>query len=99
MMLFDIPIWVILLLFTIIILVPWFGGLVLIAMNFIFAYKNLLFLSDRLRAMRNDNVQLMAEKNKLQDDLSTAHLRLQGVMLENAALGLRREHDDKGFAG
>lgn len=91
-----IPIWAILLMFVIMILLPWFGGLVLIAINFHFAFKNLQFLTNRVESLRNDNDKLSAKIVSGQDELSSVNLRLQAVMIENAMLGSRRDDKNQG---
>lgn len=74
--------------FLILLLLPWGGGLFLTIVNFLYAREIVQDQSKRLRELGTENERLHAENNTLRQENQDLNLKLQVTLVENASLSV-----------
>jgi hypothetical protein len=84
------------LVFVILILLPWLGGLILVAFAGCYFVRIIRLQADRLDQYRNENRDLSQECNRLDAENKDLNLKLQIAWVENAMIGKESEENSAG---
>lgn len=86
--------------FVALILLPWFGGLFLTVVNFLYSRDTIRYQAERLRQAKDENEALRQERERLENEVQSLNLSLQHTLIENAMLSAKGDiKNDQGAAG
>jgi len=91
-----------LIVFIVLVLLPWFGGLFLTVTMFLYARDTIRYQSQRIKDLKNENTILRSERFEMEQEVHKTSLSLQATLLENAMLSARADSgrvDDQSAAG